>query len=96
MKNKKILSLIKVRTNKRFHDDSKALPGLIEDIVKSDSIIVISKIFDDGYYEGNDIFRYRTNNGILTCIKVRKNARVGWMEKGNILRNLFSIIFQKK
>jgi hypothetical protein len=36
--NKRILSLIKVRANERFHDDSKALPGLIEDIVKLDSI----------------------------------------------------------
>jgi hypothetical protein len=27
------------------------------------------------------------DNGILPCIKVRKNARVRW-KKGNILRNL--------
>jgi len=27
------------------------------------------------------------DNGILPCIKVRKNARVGW-KKGNFLRNL--------
>ena len=30
----------------------------------------------------------------MPCIKVRKNARVGW-KKGNILRNL-SVISQKK
>ncbi len=47
----------------------------------------------DGAYEGNDIFRYLADNGILPCIKVRKNARVRW-KKGNILRNL-SVISQK-
>ena len=48
----------------------------------------------DGAYEGNDIFKYLSDNGILPCIKVRKNPKVGW-KKGNILRNL-SVIFQKK
>ncbi len=48
----------------------------------------------DGAYEGNDIFKYFSDNGIFPCIKVRKNAKVGW-KKGNILRNL-SVIFQKK
>ena len=33
------------------------------------------------------------DNGILPCIKVRKNAKVGW-KKGNILRNL-SVMAQK-
>ncbi len=53
------------------------------------------KLFaDDGAYEGNDIFRYLGENGILPCIKVRKNAdRVGW-KKGHILRNL-SVIAQR-
>ena len=47
----------------------------------------------DGAYESNDIFRYLGDNGILPCIKVRKNARVGW-KKGNILRNL-SVLAQR-
>jgi hypothetical protein len=34
------------------------------------------------------------DNGILPCIKLRKNAKVGW-KKGNTLRNL-SVISQKK
>jgi hypothetical protein len=34
-----------------------------------------------------------TDNGILPCIKVRKNAGVRW-KKGNILRNL-SVLAQK-
>ncbi len=88
VKSKKILS-IKV-TDEHVHD-SKVLPELVENIIKSNKII--GKIFADGAYEGNDIFRYLGDNGILPCIKVRKNARVGW-KKGNILRNL-SLLSQK-
>ncbi len=92
VKTKKILS-IKV-TDEHVHD-SKALPELVENILESDNVTVaIGKLFGDGAYEGNDIFRYLEDNGILPCIKVRKNARVRW-EKGNILRNL-SVISQKK
>ncbi len=65
---------------------------MVEDIVKSNKII--GKLFADGAYEGNDIFRFLADNGIMPCIKVRKNAKVGW-KKGNILRNL-SVIAQKK
>ena len=92
VKSKKILS-IKV-TDEHVHD-SKALPELVEDIIKSDSMTMtaIGKLFADGAYDGNDIFRYLSDNGILPCIKVRKNARVRW-KKGNILRNL-SVISQK-
>ena len=92
IKTKKILS-IKV-TDEHTHD-SKALSGLIEDIIKSDnSRVPIGKLFVDGAYDGNEIFRYLGDNGILPCIKVRKNAKVGW-KKGNFLRNL-SVISQKK
>ena len=38
--------------------DSKALPELIENIIKSDKKIIIDKLFGDGAYEGNDIFKY--------------------------------------
>ncbi len=85
VKTKKILSM-KV-TDEHVHD-SKPLPELVENIIKSNKII--GKLFADGAYEGNDIFRYITDNGILPCIKVRKNARVGW-KKGNILRNLSAL-----
>jgi hypothetical protein len=69
---KKILS-IKV-TDAHVHD-SKALPELVNDIVKSNKII--GKLFgDEGTYEGNDIFRYLVDNGTLPCFKVRKNSRV--------------------
>jgi Transposase DDE domain len=95
VKTKKILS-IKV-TDEHAHD-SKMLPELVENIIKSEDMSTTTtpgKLFgDDGAYEGNDIFRYLGDNGILPCIKVRKNARVRW-KKGNFLRNL-SVISQKK
>ncbi len=94
IKTKKILS-IKVTADEHVHD-SKALPELVDNIARSDNVTTaIGKLFaDDGAYDGNDIFRYLSDNGILPCIKVRKNARVRW-KKGNILRNL-SVISQKK
>ena len=74
--------------------DSKALPELVNDIIKSDRKLTIGKLFADGTYNSNDIFRYlSTDNGILPCIKVRKNTRV-LLKKGHILRNL-SVISQK-
>ena len=84
VKTKKILSM-KV-TDEHAHD-SKMLPELVENIIESDSITTIGKLFSDGAYEGNDVFRCLADNGILPCIKVRKNAKIGW-KKGNILRNL--------
>jgi hypothetical protein len=79
-------------TDEHIHD-SKVLPELVDNIIKSNKIV--GKLFaDDGAYDGNNIFNYIADNGILPCIKVRKNARVGW-KKGNILRNL-SVISQKK
>jgi hypothetical protein len=91
IKTKKILS-VKV-TDEHVHD-SKALPELVDNIARSDNVTTIVKLFADGAYDDNDIFRYLSDNGILPCIKVRKNARVRW-KKGNILRNL-SVISQKK
>ncbi len=91
VKSKKILS-IKV-TDEHVHD-SKALPQLVEDIIKSDGMTTaIGKLFADGAYDSNDIFRCLSDNGILPCIKVRKNAKVR-LKKGHILRNL-SVISQK-
>ena len=92
VKTKKILSM-KV-TDEHVHD-SKALPELVENIIKSDSMetAIIGKLFGDGAYEGNDIFRYLADKGIQPCIKVQKNARVRW-KKGHILRNL-SVLAQK-
>ncbi len=44
--------------------------------MKSDKKIVIGKLIADGAYDGNDIFRYLGDNGILHCIKVRKNFKI--------------------
>jgi len=90
VKTKKILSM-KV-TDEHVHD-SKALPELVENIIKSDNVTAIGKLLGDGAYEGNDVFRYLSDNGILPCIKVRKNAKIRW-KKGNILRNL-SVLAQR-
>ncbi len=92
IKTKKIFAM-KV-TDEHVHD-SKALPELVNDVIKSDNItpITIGKLFADGAYEGNNIFGYLSDNGILPCIKVRKNSKVRW-KKGNILRNL-SVLSQK-
>jgi hypothetical protein len=90
VKTKKILSM-KV-TDEHVHD-SKALPELVDNIIKSDGMTTTGKLFADAAYEGNDIFRYLSDNGILPCIKVRKNAKVRW-KKGNIFRNL-SVLAQR-
>ena len=88
VKTKKILS-IKV-TDEHAHD-SKMLPRLIEDIVKSNRISVC-KAFADGAYDNNAVFACRAENEILSC-KVRRNARV--KKTNHIFRNL-SVISQKK
>ncbi len=46
----------------------------------------IGKLIADGAYENNDIFRYSSYNGILPCIKVRKNARIK-LKTGYILES---------
>ena len=52
-------------------------------------MVSIGKLFGDGAYECNNIFRFLAyNNGIQSCIKVRKNARVRWKKGKNIIRNL--------
>ncbi len=94
LKTKKILS-IKVTDDEHAHD-GKVLPELVENIIKSDNVTVaIGKLFANyGPYDSNDLFRYLSaDNGILPCIKVRKNAKV-LLKKGHILRNL-SVISQK-
>ena len=84
LKTKKILSM-KV-TDEHVHD-SKALPELVDETIKSNKNITLGKLIADGAYDDNEIFRYLEDNGILPCIKVRKNSRVRW-KKGHILRNL--------
>ena len=72
---KKILSM-KVTDDEHVHD-SKALPGLVENIIKSDgTTTALGNLFADGAYEGNEIFRFLAYNSIQPCIKVRKNTRL--------------------
>ncbi len=86
--------MIKVTADEHVHD-GKALPELVENIIKSDNVTTIGKLFaDDGACDSNNIFRYLSNNGILPCIKVRKNAKIK-LKDGNFIRNL-SVISQKK
>jgi len=89
VKTKEILSM-KV-TDEHVHD-SRTLPELVDGVTKSYNMAasVIGKLFADGAYEGNNIFKYLSDNGILSCIKVRKNARIK-LKKGNIIRNLTGV-----
>jgi hypothetical protein len=59
VKTKKILSMINVTDDEHVHD-SKVLPELVDNIIKSDNVTVaIGKLLgDDGAYESNEIFRY--------------------------------------
>ncbi len=65
-KTKKIHS-IKV-TDEHVHD-RKALPELVENIIKWDKKITIGKLFADGSYDNNIIFRYLSNNGPCYTLK---------------------------
>ena len=53
VKTKKILAM--QVTDEHVHD-SKALPGLVDEVIKSDKKIVIDKLITDGAYDGNGIF----------------------------------------
>jgi len=92
IKTKKILAM-KV-TDEHVHD-IKALPGLVKDVIKSDNVTAIGKLFVDGASMIVMMFLYfLEDNGIfLPCIKVRKNAKVRW-KKGDLLRNL-SVLAQR-
>jgi hypothetical protein len=52
VKSKEILFMMKV-THEHVHD-SKALPELVENIIKSNNMTV-GKLFVDGTYEGNEV-----------------------------------------
>ena len=79
-------------TDEHIHD-SKTVPELVQNIIKSNSVTV-SKLFADGAYDSNGIFRCLADNGILHCIKVRNNSRIRW-KKGNILSKNLSVLAQR-
>ncbi len=62
-------------TDEHVHD-SKAYPGLVNDVIKLDKKITIGKLIAYGAYDSNEIFRCLLDHGILHCIKVRKNTGV--------------------
>jgi hypothetical protein len=43
-------------TDEHVHD-SKDVPELVTDVIKSNSMTIICKLFGDGAYDSNDIFR---------------------------------------
>ncbi len=90
IKSKKILSM--EITDEHTHD-SKMLPSLVDEILKANEDDRIDKLLADGAYDSNDIFRYVSEKGITSCIKVRKNAK-RVRKAGNIFRNL-SVIAQR-
>ena len=53
--------MIKVTADEHVHD-GKALPELVEKIIKSDNMTTICKLFaEDGACDSNNIFRYLSN-----------------------------------
>ncbi len=94
--NVKSREILSIKVTEEHVYDSKALPELVKDNIKSDNMTTesIGKLFADvGAYECNDIFKCVSDYGILPCIKVRKNTKVR-LKKGHTLRNL-SVISQK-
>ena len=61
VKTTKILSM-KITDDEHIHD-SKALLDLVNGVIKSNKKITVGKLIADGDYEGNNIFRYLTDNG---------------------------------
>jgi hypothetical protein len=51
------------------------LSRLVEDVVKSKHMTV-RKVFADGAYHSNEIFKCLTDKVIMPCIKVRSNTRL--------------------
>src|SRR5215213_4575512 len=85
--NVKIKKIFAMKITDEQVNDGKELPKLVDDIKKSDRKTTVCKLFADGAYGGIDFFRYLSDNGILTCIKTRKNARMK-LKTNHILRNL--------
>jgi hypothetical protein len=73
IKTKEILSMRKVTADKHVHDN-KMLPKLVNSI--SNDEFVSDIVLADGVYDSNGTFRFLSENGIIPCIKDRKNSRV--------------------
>ncbi len=62
-------------------------------LLQNQKNITVGKIIADGFFDSNSVFKCLADNGILPCIKIRKNAKVN-LKTSHILRNL-SVISQK-
>jgi hypothetical protein len=87
IKTKEILSM--EVTDEHVHDN-KMLPKLVNSI--SNDGFVSDIVLGDGAYDSNGTFRFLSENGIIPCIKVRKNSRV--RKTAHLFRNL-SVIAQR-
>jgi hypothetical protein len=90
IKSKKILSM--EVTDEHVHDN-KVLPKLVDNVSIDDGFAVVGRVLGDGAYDSNATFKYLSENGIMPCIKVRKNSRVR-SKTANLFRNL-SVIAQR-
>lgn len=90
IRSKKILCM--EITDEHVHDN-KVLPRLVNNI-SIDGFVVVDRVLGDGAYDSNATFKYLSENGIMPCIKVRKNSRVRW-KTANLFRNL-SVIAQRR
>jgi hypothetical protein len=88
IKTKEILSMREV-TDEHVHDN-KMLPKLVNSV--SNDGFVPDIVLGDGAYDSNGTFRFLSENGIIPCIKVRKNSRV--RKTAHLFRNL-SVIAQR-
>ena len=58
--------------------------------------MTVGKVFaDGGAYDSNEIFRCLTDNGIVPCIEVRRNARFKKIAN-NIFRKLSELYLKEK
>jgi nickel-dependent lactate racemase len=80
IKTKEILSM--EVTDEHVHDN-KVLPRLVNSV--SNDGFVSDIVLGDGAYDSNGAFRFLSENGIISCIKVRKNSITS--AKNNKLRN---------
>jgi hypothetical protein len=79
-------------TDEHVHDN-KMLPKVVDN-TSIDGFVMIDRVLGDGAYDSNTTFKYLSENGIMPCIKVRKNSRVRW-KTANLFRNL-SVIAQRR
>ena len=77
-------------SNRRACSRYKALPELVQNIIKSNSVIA-SKLFADAaaYDSKAGVFRYLADNGILPCINIRKRMLKLDGKKGTSLVRIY-------